>query len=220
MKKLVVFGLGTASALAARAIEVDTGRAVIGFTVDGKALTASEFEGCPVYAFENLQSEIGLEDYELVLPLGFRRINWLRREKLEQARSLGISIGSWASKRAVIPQEFRPQANTLVYEGVIIQHFASIGENVILRSGVNVGHHSSIGNHSFLASGVVTGGRVQIGEHCWVGLGAVIRDGVTLAPRTFVGAGAVVLGDTEPDGVYVGVPARRLPNKTSMELTA
>ena len=70
-----------------------------------------------------------------------------------------------------------------------------------------------------MASGVVTGGNVIIGERCWIGLGAVLRNNITIADRCFIGAGAVVTEDTEPDGVYVGVPARRVPNKTSMGIT-
>jgi len=65
----------------------------------------------------------------------------------------------------------------------------------------------------------VTGGNVTIGDHCFIGLGAVLRDGITIADRCFLGAGAVVIADTEPDGVYVGNPARRLPNRTSLDIT-
>lgn len=50
---------------------------------------------------------------------------------------------------------------------------------------------------------------VVVGDGCWVGAGAVILPGVTLAPGCVIGAGAVVTADTEPDGVYRGVPARR-----------
>ena len=45
----------------------------------------------------------------------------------------------------------------------------------------------------------------------FLGLGAVVRDGVTVAERCLVGAGAVVTRDTEPNGVYTGVPAKRGP---------
>jgi Glycosyl transferase family 2 len=54
---------------------------------------------------------------------------------------------------------------------------------------------------------------------CILGLGAVVRDGIRLAPRCLVGAGAVVFGDTEPDGVYVGNPARRAPGKSALDAT-
>lgn len=51
---------------------------------------------------------------------------------------------------------------------------------------------------------------VRIGEGCWVGANAVILPGVRIAPGCVIGAGAVVHRDTEPDGIYAGLPARRI----------
>ena len=50
---------------------------------------------------------------------------------------------------------------------------------------------------------------VVIGAGSWVGLRATIMPGVTIAPGCIIGAGAVVTEDTEPNGLYVGIPARR-----------
>ncbi len=51
---------------------------------------------------------------------------------------------------------------------------------------------------------------VTIGDGCWIGAGATILPGVNVREGCVVGAGAVVTRDTEPHGVYVGVPARRV----------
>lgn len=51
---------------------------------------------------------------------------------------------------------------------------------------------------------------VHIGEGSWIGAGAIVFPGVTIGPGCIIGAGAVVTSDCEPDGVYVGVPARRV----------
>ncbi|WP_367316728.1 DapH/DapD/GlmU-related protein [Agreia sp. PsM10] len=51
---------------------------------------------------------------------------------------------------------------------------------------------------------------LSIGPGCWIGSGAVILPGVTVAPGCIVGAGAVVSRDTRPDGLYAGIPARRI----------
>jgi acetyltransferase-like isoleucine patch superfamily enzyme len=50
---------------------------------------------------------------------------------------------------------------------------------------------------------------VTIGDDVWIGAGARILDGVTIARGCVIGAGAVVTRSTRPDGVYLGVPARR-----------
>jgi maltose O-acetyltransferase len=51
---------------------------------------------------------------------------------------------------------------------------------------------------------------VIIGAGCWIGAGAIILPGVTIGDGCIIAAGAVVRDDCEPDGVYAGVPARRI----------
>lgn len=63
-----------------------------------------------------------------------------------------------------------------------------------------------------------------IGSDVWIGTRAVIRDGVTVGHGCVIGAGAVVTKDTEPYGIYVGVPAKltrfRFPQETREKLLA
>lgn len=55
---------------------------------------------------------------------------------------------------------------------------------------------------------------IIIGNDVWIGFGAQVMAGVTLADGCVIGAGAVVTRDTEPYGVYVGVPARLIKYRT------
>ena len=55
-----------------------------------------------------------------------------------------------------------------------------------------------------------TGAPVRIGRGCWVGAGVTLMPGVSIAPGCVVAAGAIVLESTEADGLYAGVPARRI----------
>ena len=45
---------------------------------------------------------------------------------------------------------------------------------------------------------------------------ATILTGVTLADDSMIGAGAVVSRDTEPGGVYAGVPAKLVRHKPDL----
>lgn len=51
---------------------------------------------------------------------------------------------------------------------------------------------------------------VTIGDGCWIGTNATILPGVTVAEGCIIAAGAVVTKDTTSDGLYAGVPARRI----------
>jgi maltose O-acetyltransferase len=52
--------------------------------------------------------------------------------------------------------------------------------------------------------------KIEVGEGSWIGAGAIILAGVSVAPGCVIAAGAVVAKSTAPDGLYGGVPARRL----------
>ena len=51
---------------------------------------------------------------------------------------------------------------------------------------------------------------VKVGAGCWIGVGATILPGVTIGDGCLIAAGAVVREDCQPDGLYAGVPARRI----------
>lgn len=50
---------------------------------------------------------------------------------------------------------------------------------------------------------------ITIADDVWIGANASIVPGVNIATGCIVGANAVVTRDTDPYGVYVGIPARR-----------
>jgi maltose O-acetyltransferase len=51
---------------------------------------------------------------------------------------------------------------------------------------------------------------VAIGSGSWLGTGVTVLPGVTIGEGCVVAAGAVVTDDCAPDGLYAGVPARRV----------
>lgn len=51
---------------------------------------------------------------------------------------------------------------------------------------------------------------ITVGDGCWIGARAVILPGVTIGDGCVIAAGAVVSKDCAPNGMYAGVPARRI----------
>ncbi len=54
---------------------------------------------------------------------------------------------------------------------------------------------------------------IKIEDDVWLGAGVKILDGVTIAKGCVIGANAVVTKDTEPLGIYVGIPAKKIKNR-------
>jgi maltose O-acetyltransferase len=51
---------------------------------------------------------------------------------------------------------------------------------------------------------------ITIGEGVWLGAAVIVLAGAAIAEGCVIAAGAVVTRDTEPNGLYGGIPARRL----------
>jgi sugar O-acyltransferase (sialic acid O-acetyltransferase NeuD family) len=209
MNKVVIFGIGDFSSLAWYALTHDSDHEVAAFTADGEYIDKKSHHGLPVVAFEALTETCPPGEFSLLVPLGPRRVNALRTERYLMAKSLGYRFVSYVSTRALIWPDLQVGENCMIYEGVIIQPFARIGDNCILRSGCNISHHADVADHVFISAGALVAGGARIGEGCYLGLGAIVRDNITVASHCMLGAGAVVVADTEENGLYVGIPAKR-----------
>lgn len=63
----------------------------------------------------------------------------------------------------------------------------------------------------------ITTGAISIGKHVILGAGSLVFPNVTIREGCSIGAGSIVTKSTEPWGIYIGAPARRVKNR-SMEL--
>lgn len=210
MKKVVVFGLGDFASLAWYVLTHDSDCEVLAFTADAAYIDKAQHHGLPVVPFEQLTQTYPPGEVVLLIALGPRNLNQVRAQRYQTAKAAGYGFASWVSSRALTWPDLQVGENCMIHEGVIVQPFAKIGNNCILRSGCNISHHAVIEDHSFIAAGALVAGGGRLGERCFLGLGSIVRDGVTVAARCLVGAGAVITANTEPDGLYVGVPAKRL----------
>ena len=61
---------------------------------------------------------------------------------------------------------------------------------------------------------MVVSGRVYIGKNCYFGVNSTVRDGISIAENCTIGAGALIMRDTEESQVYMGLPAKRISQKS------
>ena len=125
--------------------------------------------------------------------------------------------------------------NCRIHRGVIIDTYGGdvvIGDNVSLNpycvinanGGVTIGDDCRIAAHTaIIASNHSIDDRDTPIRHqpmrtdgivfeadVWLGAGCRVLDGCRLGQGGVIGAGAVVTSDTDPYGIYVGVPARKI----------
>lgn len=125
--------------------------------------------------------------------------------------------------------------NCRIHRGVIIDTHGGdivIQDNVSLNpycvicgnGGVRIGRDCRIAAHTLIVASnhgfegretpirhqPMTTEGIVIEEDVWLGGGCRIVDGCTIGLGSVVGAGSIITRDTEPFGVYVGSPARKL----------
>ncbi len=210
-KPLVIFGSGDIAQLAHYYFTTDSEYEVVAFTVDRDYASESEFCGLPLVAFDEVAQHFPPESHAMFVALAYAKLNGVRKEKYLAAKALGYELASYVSSHATVLNDGRIGENVFLLEDNTIQPFVTIGNNVTLWSGNHIGHHSTIRDHCFLASHIVVSGGVMIEEQCFIGVNATLRDHITIGSRCVVGAGALLLGDADPDGVYIGSKTERRP---------
>lgn len=208
-KKLVIFGSGDIGQLAHFYFSSDSDYEVAAFTVDAEYIREETFCGLPVVAFEDIALRYPPDSHACFVALSYSKLNSVRKEKYLAAKAMGYSLVSYVSSRATVLNEGRIGENCFILEDNTIQPFVTIGNNVTLWSGNHIGHHSTVHDHTFIASHIVVSGGVEIGEQCFIGVNATLRDHIKIGDRCVVGAGTLLLGDAEPEGVYIGAATER-----------
>jgi len=112
---------------------------------------------------------------------------------------LTVGVGAFVDHAVFVENEVAP---------VVIGDRARIGLRVLLCTATH-----TIGPSADRAGEDVEA-PVTIGQGAWIGAGATVLPGVTVGAGCVVAAGSVVGEDCAPDGLYAGVPARRVRDLT------
>jgi sugar O-acyltransferase (sialic acid O-acetyltransferase NeuD family) len=216
-QKIVIFGDSQLASLAHFYFIHDSPHTVVGFTVDAAYCKTDTYEGLPLVPFEEVTEHFPPQEYRMFLPISFKKMSHLRRQKYEAAKAMGYQLMSYVSSKATTWPDLTIGDNCFIFEDNTIQPFVKIGNNCVLWSGNHIGHHSTIGNHVFITSHVVISGACQIDDHCFFGVNATVRDETHIAEGTLVAMGATIIKDTQPYEIHLGQKSK-LMDKKSMDL--
>lgn len=82
--------------------------------------------------------------------------------------------------------------------GIVINSETKIGNNLVIRSGCVIGNEK---------------GCPEIGDNVVMGVHSVVIGNIKIRDNCVIGAGAVLTKSTEPNGIYAGVPAKRIKDR-------
>lgn len=207
-KKLVIFGKGELAELANFYFTNDSNYEVCGFVVDKKYLDDSVFLDLPLNSFDEIENIYPPNCYELFIAIGYTKLNSIRKEKYEEAKSKGYKLASYVSSKSSTWPGLKVGENTFIMEDNTIMPFCKIGNNILVWVNSILAHHMIIKDHVTITSHCAIGGNVIIEEQAFIGLNVTIRDGVTIGRGAILGSSSNIVGNVNEYSVMIGNPAK------------
>jgi maltose O-acetyltransferase len=148
-------------------------------------------------------------------------VNWLAASPLlvnPVRASLMRLYGIRTSTHGIRPACYFTGRDIVIRAGTFVNYRCFFDGSAPIRIGKNCGiamevlfcTSTHIMGPATKRAGRVNPQPITVGDGCWIGARSVILPGVTIGDGCVVAAGAVVNKDCAPNGMYAGVPARRI----------
>lgn len=103
--------------------------------------------------------------------------------------------------------------------------FLDLGYDIVIGNNVSIAFNCTFINSTHeigdanQRAGLGIAKKIIVEDGCWIGARTTIMPGVTIRKGCVIGSDSLVLSDTEPNGLYVGHPAKRIKdlNKLNRE---
>lgn len=217
-KKTLIFGTNALAQQLYEWMEED-GIPVEAFVIDEKyKKEESQFCDKPIVYTENLLKEFPVEQYHVVIALGYGKMNSIREKKYYELKAMGYEIAGYQHPTAMVMTEDVGEGN-LFFERVTIGKHAHIGNCNIFRPCCFVAHHTNVEDFNFFAISSSIAGSTKIGSNCFFGNNCTVKNRIHVDDYTLVGAGCYLSGNTKgTHEVYVPARSVLLEGKNSLDM--
>ena len=175
---------------------------LVGFIDDGVAKETIIFDHYKVLG--DISCVEYFKDYEFIIAIGNNAI----RKKI--AESINVNYYTAIHPTSIIASDVEIEEGTCVMARSVINMHAHIKKHSIINTGAIVEHDCCIEDYVHVSPNAVICGGVKVGTLTHIGASATIRNYKSITSNCTIGMGCVVTDDINEEGVYVGIPARKL----------
>jgi len=219
IRKLVIVGAGEFAEIAYEYFTFDSNYEVVGFSVEKEYLKSETLNGLPIKPFEHIVKFFPVSEYDIFVAIPASDLNQTRSRLFKKCKSMGYKLATYISSSAFVWRNVVVGENCFIFENNTVQPFVEIGNNVVLWSGNHVGHRTIINDNVFVSSHVVISGYCVIGESCFLGVNSTFNDGTSIAAFSILASGSLVNKNLDDENtIYIGSPAKPLPNKKALSV--
>ena len=199
-KEVIVIGGGGHAKVVIDCIQ-SAGDRVLGVLDDGLA-PGTEILGIPVLG--GVEACRNYPDCWFVIAIGGNAVRKAIDAKLSVKWYTAIHPSAVVSKYATVGE------GSMILANAVVNPCATVGRHCIINTAAIVEHDNKIADFVHLSPRSALAGNVTVGELTQVGIGAAVRQNISICGGCIIGAGAVVVKDICQEGIYAGVPAKKL----------
>ncbi len=215
-KRCVIFGANDFGSMIKFYAEKYMDISIEAYTLDQKYIVESVRDGIPIEGFETLQEKYPPDTYSMILAIGYKSMNDIRKEKYYQAKQKGYYIENVVHPSAILECTQIGEGN-IILENVVMAYGTQVGNANIFWNGCQISHESRVGDFNYFAPASIIAGKTIVKNNCFLGIQSAVRGNRILEDYTLIGAGAYMNHSTQKEGVYVPARTVRLENKKSKD---
>jgi sugar O-acyltransferase (sialic acid O-acetyltransferase NeuD family) len=209
MKRLAIIGSEDLACQIAHLVVEQKRYQLVGFFDDFKP-KGSIVNHLPILgSLDAIQGEFDNKMFdEIIIGIGYKHMEF--RSELIDRFIHEIPFGSVIHPNTCIDKTAEIGAGTVIFSGCTIDMHVKIGDNCIFYNGCIIAHDSTISSNTLCSPGVKVAGFCNIGKGVILGIGTIVSDNITITNDVKTGAGTVVVKNINENGLYVGVPAKKI----------
>ncbi|MDA2923068.1 acetyltransferase [Acidobacteria bacterium AH-259-L09] len=190
-------------------------RRVIGFLDDNPSLHRTQVLGTPVLG--STRKAPRLVDKEGASFLVGVADNVVRGKLMNRLRLFDVPFASVVHPAATVASDVMIESGVVVLAGAVVNTGSRLRVGSLVNTSASVDHDCDLGEFAQVQPGSVLTGGVVVGRYAFIGSRAVVLPLKSIGENAYVGAGAVVVRDVSSNEVVVGVPARVIKYRESLE---
>lgn len=164
------------------------------------------------YWFENDDkilplSKFKTDEYEVIVAVG----NPNDRKKIIESLPIETKFFTHIHSSVIIlDKSVEIGEGSIICAGSVITTNVKIGKHCHLNLQSIIGHDTTIGDYFTTAPGVKISGNCKIGNCVYFGTNSSVREKITICDNVTIGLNGGVVKNINEDGVYVGVPVKKI----------
>lgn len=178
-----------------------------GFIDDNESIQQKEINGIDIIGTVDFLLE-RKEPTNLVIAIGNPKVRSAIYEKLKFNNNLFFP--NIISKDVRISNTIKLGIGNIICSHSILTVNINIGNFNHINLDCTIGHDVILNDFITIYPSVNISGNVEIGNCCEIGTGTQIIQGKSIVDNVIIGAGATIVKNIQENGVYVGVPVKKI----------